>query len=73
MLFESGALETVEGVGYTLSTADDTLVLVITERTFVAGSNKGGRADVRVPDGTFQYSTKLGSFLLHLSLNQLLM
>jgi hypothetical protein len=73
MFFESGALETVEGVGYTLSTADDKLVLVITERTFVADSGKGVRADVRVPDGTFQYSTKLGSLLLHLSLSQMLM
>jgi hypothetical protein len=71
MLFESGALETVEGVGYTLSTADHALVLVITERKLVTDAGKGGRADVQVTDRTVPTEHEIRVISSHFFLSQL--
>jgi hypothetical protein len=43
----------VEGVRDALTTADDTLILVVAERAFVADTGKGGWSYVGVADGAF--------------------
>ena len=43
----------VEGVGDALTTANDTLILVVAERTFVADTGEGGWSYVGVADGAF--------------------
>ena len=45
--------EAVEGVRDALPTADDTLILVVAERAFVADTGEGGWSYVRVADGAF--------------------
>jgi hypothetical protein len=52
ILFESGALETVEGVGNTFAATDDTFVLVITERTFITDACQSRRSNVGIAHRT---------------------
>lgn len=52
ILFESGALKTVERIAYALSATDDTFVLVVAKRALVADTDERGGADVGVADGT---------------------
>ncbi|KAG7051035.1 peroxin 26 [Colletotrichum scovillei] len=51
VLFEARALEAVKGVRDALAAADDALVLVVSERAFVADADEGRGADVGVADG----------------------
>jgi hypothetical protein len=53
VLLESRALKAVERVRDTLTTTDDTLVLVVSEAALIADAHKGGRADVGIADWTF--------------------
>lgn len=51
ILFEPRALEAVERVTDTLATADDALVLVVTEGALVADAHEGRRPHVGIADG----------------------
>lgn len=53
ILFEPRTLEAVERIRYSLSTTDDTFVLVVAEGTFVANSDESCGTNVGVADGTF--------------------
>lgn len=51
VLFETGALEAVEGVADALAAADDAFVLVVAEGALVADAGEGGGAHVAVAHG----------------------
>jgi hypothetical protein len=53
VLFQSRALEAVEGVGDSFTAADDALVLVVAEGALVANAHKRCGSHVGVADGTF--------------------
>ena len=53
ILLQPRALKAIESIRDPLPAANDTLVLVIAKRAFVANSHEGGRADVAVADGAF--------------------
>lgn len=53
VLLQLRAFVTIVTVGYPFATADDALVLVVSEGTFVADTRKSGRADIAVTHGAF--------------------
>ena len=53
VLLEAGALEAVEGVGDTLATTHDALILVVAEAALVADTHQRRRSHVGVAYGTF--------------------
>jgi hypothetical protein len=53
VLLKSCAFEAIESIGDTLSTAHDTLVLVISKATFIANPDKGCGANVGIADWAF--------------------
>ena len=53
ILLQPRALKAIECIRYTFATAHDTLVLVVTERAFVANADEGCGSDVGVADGAF--------------------
>lgn len=48
ILFESGTLKAVKGVGDALAATDDTFILVVAEGALIANTDKRGRAYVRI-------------------------
>lgn len=53
IFFQSCTLEAVECITDTFATANDTFVLVIAERTFVANPNEGCRSHVGIANRAF--------------------
>lgn len=53
ILLKARTFEAVEGITDTLATADDTLVLVVTEGALIADSHEGRGAHVGVAHGAF--------------------
>jgi hypothetical protein len=53
ILLEPRTLKTIKRVADALAPADDTFVLVVSERTLVAYADERGRPHVRVADGAF--------------------
>lgn len=53
VLFQSSALEAVKGIGDAFTAADDALVLIVAKGALVADTGEGGRAHIRVANGTF--------------------
>lgn len=53
ILLKPGALEAVKCIADAFSTADDALVLVVSERALIANAGEGSRAHVGIADRTF--------------------
>lgn len=53
VLLQTRALEAIKGITYTLSTTNNTLVLIVSKRAFITDPDQGGRANVRVAHGAF--------------------
>jgi len=53
ILLEPRALEAVEGIADTLSTADDALVLIVAKGAFITYTDQCRRTNVGVADGAF--------------------
>lgn len=53
ILFQTGTLETVEGITDPLAAAYDAFVLVVSEGALVADADEGCGTDVGVADGAF--------------------
>lgn len=53
ILLQTRTLEAIEGIADSLATADNALILVISEGAFVADADEGGWAHVGIADGAF--------------------
>ena len=53
IFFQPCTFEAVERITDTFATADDTFILVIAERAFVADPNKGGRSHIGIANRAF--------------------